>query len=143
MSEHKSRCMAYLLKDVIQNKFNRAFYQEDLWKYVENKKTKEYNMKDVKHWVYKPCWSYNKNNDECFYSIYQVLLQKERFKTDMKRINSADISYPLIVIEDEFDSYGSILDGNHRFAKLILNNAKKIKIKFITMKELNKLMVKN
>ena len=30
--------MVYLLEDIIKNKFNRAFYQEDLWKYVENNK---------------------------------------------------------------------------------------------------------
>lgn len=26
----------------MKNNFNKAFYQEDLWKYVENKKTEEY-----------------------------------------------------------------------------------------------------
>ena len=31
--------MAYLVEDVMKNKFNRAFYQEDLWKYVEKKQT--------------------------------------------------------------------------------------------------------
>ena len=142
MSEHDHRDMAYLLEDVMKNKFNRAFYQEDLWKYVENKQTKKYNIKDVKHWVYAPCWSYNINNTECFYSIYQVLMQKGHFKEDMKRIKKADTKYPLIVIENEFDSYGGILDGNHRFAKLIMNNSKKVKFKYISRKELDKLMVK-
>ena len=80
MSEYEHRDMAYLLEDVMKNKFNRAFYQEDLWKYVENKPTEEYAMKDVKHWVYAPCWSYNINNTECFYSIYQVLMQKGKFQ---------------------------------------------------------------
>ena len=60
----------------------------------------------------------------------------------MKRIKKADTSYPIIVIEDKFDKYGTILDGNHRFAKLIMNNSKKVKIKFITQKELQKLMIK-
>ena len=141
MNEH--RCMAYLLEDVMKNKFNKAFYQEDLWKYVENKKTETYDVKDVKHWVYAPCWSYNiDKHNECFYSIYQVLMQKNRFKEDMKRIKKADTSYPLIVIEDEFDNFGTILDGNHRFAKLIMNNSKKVKFKYISRKELNKLMIK-
>jgi hypothetical protein len=47
----------------------------------------------------------------------------------MKRIKKADISYPIIVIEDEYDKCGSILDGNHRFAKLIMDNAKIVKYK--------------
>ena len=142
MSQHNSRNMAFLLEDVMKNKFNKAFYQEDLWEFVKNKKTKEYNMEDVKHWVYTPCWSFELNNTECFYSIYQVLFQKGKFKEDMKRIKKADTSYPIIVIEDKFDKYGSILDGNHRFAKLIMNNIKKVKIKFITQKELQKLIIK-
>jgi hypothetical protein len=144
MNDHEHRNMAYLLEDVMKNKFNKAFYQEDLWKYVENKKTEEYNIEDVKHWVYAPCWSYNidKENKECFYSIYQVLMQKNKFKEDIKRIKKADTSYPLIVIENEFDKYGGILDGNHRFAKLIMNKSKKVKFKFISKKELNKLMIK-
>jgi hypothetical protein len=50
-------------------------------------------------------------------------MQKGNFKEDMKRIKKADTSYPLIVIENEFDNYGGILDGNHRFAKLIMNNS--------------------
>ncbi len=142
MSEHQHRCIAYLLEDVMKNKFNKGFYQEDLWKYVENKKIHEYDMKDVKHWIYAPCWSYNLDNTDCFYSIYQALIQKKKFKDDIKRIKKADTSYPLIVVEDEFDSYGSILDGNHRFAKLIMNNSKKVKFKYISKKELDKLLVK-
>jgi hypothetical protein len=54
-------------------------------------------------------------------------MQKGNFKEDMKRIKKADTKYPLIVIENEFDSYGGILDGNHRFAKLIMNTSKKVK----------------
>ena len=100
MNNYDHRNMAYLLEDVMKNKFNYAFYQEDLWNYVENKKTKEYDMKDVKHWIYAPCWSYTINNTECFYSIYQVLMQKSKFKEDIKRIKKADTSYPLIVIEN-------------------------------------------
>ena len=70
------------------------------------------------------------------------VLNEKRCKEDMKRIKKADTSYPLIVIENEFDIYGGILDGNHRFAKLIMNNSKKVKFKYISRKELDKLMVK-
>ena len=43
----------------------------------------------------------------CFYSIFQVLNQKSKFKEDMKRIKKADILYHIIIIEDEYDKYGS------------------------------------
>jgi len=60
----------------------------------------------------------------------------------MKRIKKADISYPIIVIENDFDKYGTILDGNHSFAKLIMNNAKVVKYKFISKKDLEQFRIK-
>ena len=92
--------------------------------------------------IQNPCWSYDLDKRTCFYSIFQTLLQKSKFKDDMKRIKKADISYPIIVIEDEYDKYGSILDGNHRFAKLVMDNAKVVKYKFISKKQLNKFRIK-
>ena len=82
-----------------------------------------------------PCMSYN-------YCIFQVLNQKSKFKEHMKRIKKANVSYPIIVIGDEYDKYGSILDGNHRFAKLIMDNAKLVKYKFISKKTLEKFRIK-
>jgi hypothetical protein len=137
-----SKRLSYLLKDVMQNKFDNGFIDEDLWKLTKNKKIITYNMNDVKHWIYKPCWSFINDEVECFYSIYQVLLQKTKFKEDIKRIKKADTTFPLIVVEDEFDKYGSIIDGNHRFAKLLCEKSKTIKIKFITKKELQILISK-
>jgi hypothetical protein len=142
MNTQEHRCYAALLQDVMKNNFNYGYDQEELWKYVEIKKTKTYKMNDVKHWVYNPCWSYDLDKKTCFYSIFQVLNQKSKFKEDMKRIKKADISYPIIVIEDEYDKYGSILDGNHRFAKLIIDNAKVVKYKFISKKQLDKFRIK-
>ena len=49
MNNYEHRSYAFLLKDVIKNNFTHGYDQEELWKYVENKEEKEYNMKDVKH----------------------------------------------------------------------------------------------
>ena len=140
--KEETRDIAYLLEDVMQNKFDYGFYQEDLWEYCKNKRVEEYKMEDVMHWIYKPCWSFNICNNECYISIYQVLQQKKSFKNHIKRIKNANTTFPLIVIEDEFDKMGSIIDGNHRFAKLILNKNKKVKFTFISKKELNNLKIK-
>lgn len=123
----------------MQNKFDYGFYQEELWEYVKSREKSiiEYEMQDVKHWVYAPCWSYqNQSESECFISIYQVMLQPEQFADHAQRIREADIQYPLIVIEDEFDKYGVILDGNHRFANLLLKRTQKVSIQLITRAEL-------
>lgn len=137
--EHRN--LAYLLEDVMKNKFDRAVYQEDLWEYVKHKPIKTYRISDVKHWVYTPCWSFKQTN--YFYSVYQVLLQKKQFSKEIKRIKRANVSYPLIITEDKFDKFGTILDGHHRFAKLIMRGKhKKIKVQFIPRNDLMKLMVK-
>ncbi len=139
--ENGTRNVAYLLEDVLRKRYDYGFYQEELWEYVTRKETPviEYDTEDVKHWIYSQCWSYpGKGDDECFVSIYQVLLQMDepRNHKHIQRIKEANLQYPLIVVEDSFDKYGTILDGNHRFAKLLLNGTKKIKVQYISTDEL-------
>jgi hypothetical protein len=141
IKEHEHTQMAYLLSDVIKGKFDKAYRPVDLWKFVETVKTETYKMADVRHWVYAPCWSRGDGDTTCFYSIYRVLMQKSKFKADMARIKKADTSYPIIIIKDDFDKYGAILDGHHRFAKLIIEGATTVKYKFISKRELDKLAV--
>ena len=65
-----------------------------------------------------------------------------KFPKHIKRIKNADLKYPLIVMEDKYDKYGSILDGNHRFAKMIKQNKRVVSIVYFTKKELDKLKIK-
>lgn len=132
------RSYAYNLEDVMKDNFEYAWDQEELWEIAKKKKIITYKMNDVKHWVYTPCWSKGK----CFISIFQVLNQPKKFPRHIKRIKNADLKYPLIVIEDKYDKYGGILDGNHRFAKMIQQNKRKVKIIYFTKKELDKLKIK-
>ena len=134
--EHRE--YAFLLEDVMHNNFTYGYAQEDLWKLALNKKVIKYNMTDVKHWIYKTPWS----SDECFFSIYQVLQQPKQFPDHIKRIKNANLSYPLIVIDDKYDKYGSILDGNHRFAKMILENRNFVNIVKLTKNDLKKIRIK-
>jgi len=124
----------------MQQKFDRGFYQEEVWAYLSCNETPvvTYNMEDVKHWVYAPCWSHTIGGQECFLSIYQVLIQSEMFPEHMERIKGADLRYPLVIVEDEFDKYGVILDGNHRFAKSLILGKKSVNIQRIEKDELTK-----
>ena len=60
----------------------------------------------------------------------------------MKRIKKADLKYPLIIMEDPYDKKGSILDGNHRFAKAIMEERNNIEVYYFTKKELEKMKIK-
>ena len=46
---------------------------------------------------------------------------------DPGRVEQADISYPILVVDNCSETY--ILDGNHRLQKAINNNQKTIKVK--------------
>lgn len=142
MSKTIHKSYTYLLEDVIKGKFNHAIDPEDLWKLVENKPMQTININIVKHWVYVPCWSRTIDNIDCFYSIYQVINQRSKFRADMRRINNADTKYPIIVVEDDYDLRGGILDGNHRFAKLIISGATHVNYKYVTKAEIMNLMIK-
>jgi hypothetical protein len=141
----ESRSYAYSLENAMQHKWSHGWNQHELWSQASKKKVTYYKMKDILHWIYKPCWS---NQDAtCFYSIFQmfqeVASKKKKKETDLldhfKRTKKSDISYPLIVAEDTYDSYGTILDGNHRFAKAILKKKKRIPIVFFSTAELKSL----
>ena len=106
------------------------------------KNVKKYKMSDVSHWIYHPCWSEYYDGAECFLSIFQVLHQQDKFKKHMTRIENSDIDFPLIVVEDKYDKYGSILDGNHRFAKMILLKKRNVNVIYFTEKELKKLRIR-
>lgn len=134
-----SRSYAFLTEDSIRGDFSHGYDQSELWEAANTKSIEHYEMEDVKHWVYTPCWSNKKNS---FISIFQVINQPRRFPGHIRRIKEANVEHPLIVVEDEYDKYGSILDGNHRFAKLLLEDYEKISIVYFTKKELEKFRVK-
>lgn len=134
----ETRNYAFLLDDVLQNNFKYAYDQITLWKLAANKKIIKYKMSDVKHWIYYTPWS----DGDCLISVYEVLLLKSKYPDHIKRIKNADLSFPLIVIEDKYDKFGTILDGNHRFAKMIMNNKKFVNIVYFTKDELNKIKIK-
>lgn len=129
---------AYLIKDVMRNDFRYAWNPKDLWELAKTKKVIKYKMNDVKHWIYNTCWS----KKDCFISIFQVFMQPQKFREHVKRIYTANLKYPLIVIEDKYDKYGSILDGNHRFAKMIELKKRVVPVIYFTKKELYKIRIK-
>jgi hypothetical protein len=93
---------AFLLEDVMCAKFNRGIDMVALWAAAADKPVQKYNIADVRHWIYSPCWS----KDDCFISPYQVLMQPKKFPDHIRRIKAADLAYPLIVVEDDFDRHG-------------------------------------
>lgn len=124
MSESEARQYAFLLRNVMRNDFRYGYRQEDLWALASTKAIETYQVQDVAPWVYTPVW----NKGKCFICIYQVLMQPQQFPNHIARIAKADTQYPLIITDDIFNPYGTILDGNHRFAKIILQQKETVHV---------------
>ena len=74
-------------------------------------------------------WGDPKNN--IYYSPKQVLENPTKYKDEIKRINDANLKYPIIVYDN------NIVDGVHRLTKSCLLNKKTIKA-YIFNKEIMK-----
>ena len=130
---------AFLLEDVMKGRFDNGLDVKILWAAATDKPVQKYNMSDVRHWVYSPCWSVG----DCFISPYQVLMQPKQFADHMRRVKQADLSYPLIVVEDDFDKHGSVLNGNHRLVKMILEKRRVVRFVYFTKREIQRLIKSN
>jgi hypothetical protein len=135
----ESKSYAFLLSDVIKNDYKYAFDPKILWKLAETKQVIKLKTSQVRHWVYKQCWS---DKNDCLISPYQVISDSSKYSDHIKRIKQSDIKYPLIVIDDEYDIFGAILDGNHRFAKIIMEGRRVVNVVKFTKKELESLKIR-
>jgi hypothetical protein len=58
-----------------------------------------------------------------------------------KRVMNADLSYPILVVQNEDGKIFALLDGTHRLQKALMLNKKKIKAKVFNKPELEKFKV--
>ena len=58
-----------------------------------------------------------------------------------KRVMKADLSYPILVVQNEDGKIFALLDGTHRLQKALMLNKKKIKAKVFNKSELEKFKV--
>jgi disulfide oxidoreductase YuzD len=71
-----------------------------------------------------------------FYSPLMVLKDKEKYEKDFKRIENADLEYPIIVTNND-----EIIDGVHRLTKAHLKNIKTIKAYVFDEKLMKKFLI--
>jgi len=54
---------------------------------------------------------------------------------DAKRVQAADLKYPVVVAVDKNGKYKSILDGNHRVDRAISNDIPTVKVRELDLRE--------
>jgi hypothetical protein len=62
------------------------------------------------------------NREGVQYSVFDVLINSERYRKDYIRIENADLTYPIILREDK-----SIVDGVHRLAKASISGIPRVR----------------
>jgi len=64
--------------------------------------------------------------------LKSILIASNR---DAKRVQAADLKYPVVVVVDKNGKYKSILDGNHRVDKAISNDIPAVKVRELDLRE--------
>ena len=64
--------------------------------------------------------------------LNSILIASNR---DAKRVQAADLKYPVVVVVDKNGKYKSILDGNHRVDKAISNDIPAVKVRELDLRE--------
>lgn len=62
----------------------------------------------------------------------------KRYKDDYRRVLKANMNYPIIITREY-----KLCDGAHRLVKAYCNNIPKVKVKFVTKSQLDKVRIKN
>jgi len=107
-----------------------------LWKKSNNLKTNRLYLDKLKHNLDKDYWTILINKKEVYITPNQVLSNPLISPIDYQKIEDADLSYPIIVYNDNGDL--DILDGLHRLAKSVMLGRKTIKVKMVSNDILSK-----
>lgn len=73
---------------------------------------------------------------EIYYSAMDVIKNPKKYQDDYKRILLADLSYPIIVSDDNY-----IVDGIHRLTKAVIENRTEIKAYVFDHQLMNKFII--
>ena len=112
-----------------------------LWTKTKNTKTKRIYLNKIKHNLDKDLWTIVlKNGKEKYITPNQVIKNPHLSPQDAMKIINADLSYPIIVYDDNGDL--DILDGLHRLAKSVMLRRKTIKVKYVSNDILSKCKIK-
>lgn len=65
-----------------------------------------------------------------------IKIKKDNGGIEPNRVNTADLTYPIIIVVDDSGNYKYILDGNHRANKAIDDDLESVKAKLVNIKEL-------
>lgn len=111
---------------------NHGLYDlHGLWKETENATIHDINISELEH-----------NLDKLYWTITprQLLKKPSLSPEDVRRVNIADLSYPILIYDNNGDL--DILDGLHRLCKSVLMKKETIRAKYVTKDILIKTRIK-
>lgn len=112
-----------------------------LWKLSSKLKTKRLSLNKLKHNLDKDYWTVIDKNKERFVTPNQVIKDPYKSHVHFFKMMEADLSYPIIVYDDNGDL--DVLDGLHRLSKAKVEKRKTINVKIINDEILAKAKVKS
>ena len=120
---------------------NHGIYNvEKLWKITEKIKTNRIYIGKIEHNLNKDLWTIKIKGKEKYITPNQVIKDPYISPYDFCKITNADLSYPIIIYNDNGDL--DVLDGLHRLSKAVILKRKTINVKYVTDDVLNKAKIK-
>ncbi len=111
-----------------------------LWNKTQNIKTNRIYLDKIIHNLDKVLWTIFIKGKEKYVTPNQVIKNPYVSPNDFCKIINADLSYPIIIYDDNGDL--DVLDGLHRLAKSVLLKRKTINVKYISNDILLKCKIK-
>jgi len=118
--------------------FDFDWNEEDIWKLdipITSMRIEELTWHfDIPFW--------DRNNGDYNLRPIDVINNMGKYKDHGSRIKNADTSYPLDILKNPKTNKWTLLDGLHRLAKLYMEGKKVVKVRKVTMADINRLYMK-
>lgn len=114
-----------------QPELNGNYYNWEIAQILEHEPVQQIPTKDLKHNLKLEEWD---DADGKMFSAQQYLTNPEnpKFRHHQKRIKNADLQYPLFLWKDGDTNRFFLIDGMHRYMKVLSSKQKTIDAKILT-----------
>ena len=111
---------------------------EKLWILTKNNLVEYVSIDDVIDLRYLEVWENENNDDDIVVMPIEVIKHPDLFPSHIKRINNADLKYPILVLwPSTKDKPVDVVDGLHRLLAHVLSHANKIPVQRVTQLQLD------
>ena len=110
-----------------------------LWMLTRNNPVEHVSIEKMRHLLYLEVWENENNDTDIDVRVIDVIRHLDLFPSHIKRINNADLKYPILVVwPSNKDKPVDVVDGLHRLvAHVLLHTNNEIPVQRVTQLQLD------